>query len=106
MDGMEILGNKQGQGSVSSHSSGPSATQGVRADRLGWIKELVRAEQRMEESGVIEFGPAFDPAQILVTESARAFSPSGPQWRPVAAPFRVTSARRTCSLPDGEPSET
>ena len=69
MDGLEILGNKQGQGSVSSHSSGPSATQGVRADRLGWIKELVRAEQRMEESGVIEFGPAFDPAQILVTES-------------------------------------
>lgn len=57
MDGMEILGSRS------------ENSQGLRSDRLGWIKELVRAEQRMEESGVIEFGPAFDPAQILVGES-------------------------------------
>lgn len=66
MDGMEILGNRQGTSSSSTQAAG---SQGLRADRLGWIKELVRAEQRMEESGVIEFGPAFDPAQILISES-------------------------------------
>lgn len=68
MDGMEILGNRQGSG-ASASSASASGSQGLRSDRLGWIKELVRAEQRMEESGVIEFGPAFDPAQILVGES-------------------------------------
>ena len=66
MDGMEILGNRQGAGAT---ASAGQPTQGLRSDRLGWIKDLVRAEQRMEESGVIEFGPAFDPAQILVSES-------------------------------------
>lgn len=53
MDGIELLGQ----------SSSP------KNDRLGWIKDLVRAEQRMEESGVIDFGAGFDPAQILLTES-------------------------------------
>lgn len=68
MDGMEILGNRPG--SAGTNATGTSASsQNLRSDRLGWIKELVRAEQRMEESGVIEFGPAFDPAQILLTES-------------------------------------
>jgi hypothetical protein len=38
-------------------------------DKLGWIKELVRAEQKMEESGVIEFGGGFDPQQLIVSES-------------------------------------
>lgn len=38
-------------------------------DKLGWIKELVRAEQRMEESGVIDFGTGFDPHSMLVSES-------------------------------------
>lgn len=38
-------------------------------DKLGWIKELVRAEQKMEESGVVDFGAGFDPAQLLVSES-------------------------------------
>lgn len=72
MDGMEILGNRQSASSAGGSASGSatgSSASGGRGDRLGWIKELVRAEQRMEESGVIEFGPAFDPAQILLTES-------------------------------------
>ncbi len=38
-------------------------------DKLGWIKELVRAEQRMEESGVIDFGAGFDSNELLVAES-------------------------------------
>lgn len=38
-------------------------------DKLSWIKELVRAEQRMEESGVVDFGAGFDPQSILVSES-------------------------------------
>lgn len=69
MDGMEILGNRQAATTSASAGSAAQTSQGMRTDRLGWIKELVRAEQRMEESGVIEFGPAFDPAQILLTES-------------------------------------
>lgn len=94
MDGMDFLGNKRATpqtreqahsgreansqlaGASSSMVAGSTASStlstsaaGMRQDRLGWIKELVRAEQRMEESGVIEFGPAFDPAQILLSES-------------------------------------
>ena len=38
-------------------------------DKLVWIKDLVRAEQKMEESGVVDFGAGFDPQQLLVTES-------------------------------------
>lgn len=65
MDGIELLGQSGAQ------STGQSGTSRVdqRNDRLGWIKDLVRAEQRMEESGVIDFGAGFDPAQILLTES-------------------------------------
>jgi hypothetical protein len=38
-------------------------------DKLSWIKDLVRAEQKMEESGVVDFSFGFDPQQILLTES-------------------------------------
>lgn len=38
-------------------------------DKLTWIKDLVRAEQSMEESGVVDFTVGFDPQQILITES-------------------------------------
>ena len=42
-------------------------------DKLSWIKELVRAEQRMEESGVVDFSFGFDPQQLLFTESLDFF---------------------------------
>lgn len=38
-------------------------------DKLAWIKDLVRAEQKMEESGVVDFSFGFDPQQLLVSES-------------------------------------
>jgi hypothetical protein len=38
-------------------------------DKLTWIKELVRAEQKMEESGVVDFSFGFDPQNLLVSES-------------------------------------
>jgi hypothetical protein len=38
-------------------------------DKLAWIKDLVRAEQKMEESGVVDFSFGFDPQQLLVNES-------------------------------------
>lgn len=38
-------------------------------DKLNWIKDLVRAEQKMEESGVVDFSFGFDPQQILTSES-------------------------------------
>lgn len=41
----------------------------VKMDKLAWIKDLVRAEQKMEESGVVDFSFGFDPQQILISES-------------------------------------
>jgi hypothetical protein len=38
-------------------------------DKLAWIKDLVRAEQKMEESGVVDFSLGFDPQHLLVSES-------------------------------------
>ncbi len=38
-------------------------------DKLGWIKDLVRSEQRMEESGVIDTSYGFDPQQLLISDS-------------------------------------
>lgn len=38
-------------------------------DKLAWIKDLVRAEQKMEESGVVDFGVGFDPQHLLFSES-------------------------------------
>jgi hypothetical protein len=38
-------------------------------DRLNWIKELVTAEQNMEDSGIIDFQPGFDHEKHLQVES-------------------------------------
>lgn len=38
-------------------------------DKLSWIKDLVRAEQKMEESGVVDYGFGFDPQKLLLAES-------------------------------------
>lgn len=38
-------------------------------DKLGWIKDLVRAEQKMEESGIVDFSLGFEPNSLLQSES-------------------------------------
>lgn len=38
-------------------------------DKISWIKDLVRAEQEMEESGMIDFNAGFDPQKLLGEES-------------------------------------
>lgn len=38
-------------------------------DKITWIKDLVRAEQKMEESGVIDYVTGFDPAELLQTQT-------------------------------------
>lgn len=38
-------------------------------DKMNWIKDLVRAEQKMEESGVIDFVTGFNPAEMLESET-------------------------------------
>lgn len=43
-------------------------------EKLDWIKELVVAEQKMEESGMIDYSPVFDPEQILIHESVQLLS--------------------------------
>lgn len=38
-------------------------------DKITWIKDLVRAEQEMEESGMIDFSAGFNPQKLLSEES-------------------------------------
>lgn len=38
-------------------------------DKLSWIRDLVQAEQKMEESGIVDFSLGFDPAKHLFTET-------------------------------------
>ena len=43
--------------------------EGEHMDKLTWIKDLVRSEQQMEESGVIEVSTGFDPEKHLTNET-------------------------------------
>ncbi len=38
-------------------------------EKVSWIKDLVKAEQQMEESGLVDMSFGFDPERVLVTES-------------------------------------
>jgi hypothetical protein len=38
-------------------------------EKISWIKELVKAEQQMEESGLVDMSFGFDPERVLVTET-------------------------------------
>ncbi|HRK07058.1 MAG TPA: hypothetical protein PLZ57_04765 [Pseudobdellovibrionaceae bacterium] len=83
MDGIDFLQKSsiRTTSTATSGSTSPSAAnpmsgvgaeiqaRGPRQDRLGWIKELVRSEMRMEETGVVDMTPVFDPRAILATES-------------------------------------
>ncbi|MGZ3803582.1 MAG: hypothetical protein ACXVB4_05195 [Pseudobdellovibrionaceae bacterium] len=46
-----------------------SVSIGGAMEKLSWIKELVKAEQQMEESGLVDMSFGFDPERVLVTES-------------------------------------
>ncbi|MBK9323271.1 MAG: hypothetical protein IPM97_10075 [Bdellovibrionaceae bacterium] len=38
-------------------------------EKINWIKDLVKSEQQMEESGLVDMSFGFDPERVLVTES-------------------------------------
>ncbi len=38
-------------------------------DRIGWIRDLVKAEDQMEESGIVDMGTSLDNDRSLVQES-------------------------------------
>lgn len=38
-------------------------------DRIHWIRDLVRAEEQMEDNGVVDFSAGLDKEKILVQES-------------------------------------
>jgi hypothetical protein len=38
-------------------------------DRLNWLRELVKAEDQVEESGIVDFSVGFDNDQYLISES-------------------------------------
>ena len=40
-------------------------------EKISWIKELVEAEQQMEESGLVDMSFGFEPEKILVTETVQ-----------------------------------
>lgn len=40
-------------------------------EKISWIKELVKAEQQMEESGLVDMSFGFEPETILVTETVQ-----------------------------------
>lgn len=40
-------------------------------EKVSWIKELVKAEQQMEESGMVDMTAGIDPQRILAQESIR-----------------------------------
>ena len=38
-------------------------------DKMAWIKDLVRTEQQMEESGMVEMSTGFKPEKLLLDET-------------------------------------
>ncbi|MFS4458377.1 hypothetical protein [Bdellovibrio sp. HCB2-146] len=40
-------------------------------EKISWIKELVKAEQQMEESGLVDMSFGFDTDKILVSETVQ-----------------------------------
>ncbi len=36
---------------------------------LSWVEELIKAEQKTEETGIVELGPHFDQQRILIHET-------------------------------------
>lgn len=40
-------------------------------EKISWIKELVKAEQQMEESGLVDMSFGFDTDRILVSETVQ-----------------------------------
>ena len=38
-------------------------------DRISWIRELVKAEEQLEESGIVDMGAAADPERTLLQET-------------------------------------
>lgn len=38
-------------------------------DRIGWIRELVKAEEQMEESGLVDMGTGTDTERMMLQES-------------------------------------
>lgn len=38
-------------------------------DKLNWVRDLVKIEQQMEESGIVDFNIGFDPEKHLFSES-------------------------------------
>jgi hypothetical protein len=56
-------------------------------DKLTWIKELVRAEQKMEESGMVDFSMGFDPGHLLQSESLSFLNQLKTEFVEAAASF-------------------
>jgi hypothetical protein len=38
-------------------------------DKYDWLQDVIKAEERVEETGIVDFDLAFNPERILVTEA-------------------------------------
>jgi hypothetical protein len=56
-------------------------------EKLHWIKELVLAEQQMEESGVVDFTAGFDPQVLLETQTLEFMNAMKSSFVEVASAF-------------------
>lgn len=54
---------------------------------LGWLKELVRFEQDLEESGMVDFSAGFDPNKELIIQSVRFMNQIKEEFVDAAATF-------------------
>lgn len=43
-------------------------------DKFGWLQEVIKAEEKVEETGIVDFDNAFNPERILVTEALKLMS--------------------------------
>lgn len=40
-------------------------------DKFDWIQDVIKAEEKVEETGIVDFDYAFNPERILVTEALK-----------------------------------
>lgn len=56
-------------------------------DKLSWIKELVQAEQKMEESGIVDFNAGFDPESSLQQDTVEFLTQTKSRFLEACAAF-------------------
>lgn len=43
----------------------------VTQEKFGWLQDVIKAEEKVEETGIVDFDQSMNPERILVTEALR-----------------------------------